>query len=134
MILPSTLFDLDGLEIGVIGLANISSLNSIYDESNSMGIRFLEPEDIIPEQSALLRSQGADIVIAVSHMGLHDDIEHAQLMDDVDIYMGGHHHIAIDPPLVVTNEETENGFPWCTRAHSRSSLGAWMSSFVTERS
>jgi 5'-nucleotidase/UDP-sugar diphosphatase len=76
-----------------------------------MGIRVLEPQDVIPSQAALLRSQGADIVIAVSHMGLNDDVEFAQTMDDVDVYMGGHHHIAIDPPLVVTNEESGKRIP-----------------------
>jgi 5'-nucleotidase len=39
MILPSRIYDLDGLRVGVIGLGNVSSLNSIYDESNSMGVK-----------------------------------------------------------------------------------------------
>ena len=33
--LPSTLYSLDGLDVGVIGMANLSSLNSIHDEDNS---------------------------------------------------------------------------------------------------
>jgi 5'-nucleotidase len=106
MVLPSRLYDLDGLRVGVIGLGNVSSLNSIYDESNSMGIKVIEPEEVLNRESALLRTQGADIVIALSHMGLHEDIHHAKTIEGVDIYIGGHHHIATRPPIVVTNEKT----------------------------
>jgi 5'-nucleotidase len=111
MILPSRIYDLDGLRVGVIGLGNVSSLNSIYDESNSMGIKVLEPEDVLPREAGILRSQGADIVIALSHMGLHEDIHHATTVEGVDIYIGGHHHIATRPPIVVTSEVTGRQVP-----------------------
>jgi 5'-nucleotidase/UDP-sugar diphosphatase len=111
MVLPTRLYDLDGLRVGVIGLANISSLNSIYDESNSMGIKVMQPEEVLPANAAILRSQGADIVIALSHMGLHEDIHHAQTIEGVDLYIGGHHHIATKPPIVVTNEHTGRSVP-----------------------
>ena len=111
MILPSRLYDLDGLRVGVIGLGNVSSLNSIYDESNSMGIRVFEPEDVLPGQAALLRTQGADIVVVLSHMGLHEDTYHAATIPGIDITIGGHHHIATRPPIVVTNLITGNDIP-----------------------
>jgi 5'-nucleotidase/UDP-sugar diphosphatase len=111
MILPSKIYDLEGLRVGVIGLGNFSSLNSIYDESNSMGVTPIEPGAILPSEAAKLRSQGADIIIVVSHMGLDDDQEQALQFADIDIFMGGHHHVAIDPPLVITNEETGKRIP-----------------------
>ncbi len=111
MVLPSRLYDLDGLRVGVIGLANISSLNSIYDESNSMGIKVIEPEDALRSEAGILRSQGADIVVALSHMGLHEDIHHAETIEGIDIFIGGHHHIATRPPIVVTNEVTGRSVP-----------------------
>jgi len=111
MILPSRIYDLEGLKVGVIGLANFSSLNSIYDESNSMGVIPIEPGDILPGEASKLRSQGADLIVVVSHMGLDDDQEQALIFADIDIFMGGHHHVAIDPPLVITNEETGKRIP-----------------------
>ena len=111
MVLPSRIYDLDGLRVGVIGLANISSLNSIYDESNSMGIKVIEPEEALRHESGILRSQGAEIVIALSHMGLHEDIHHAKTIEGIDIFIGGHHHIATRPPIVVTNEKTGREVP-----------------------
>lgn len=111
MVEPSAIYEMDGLRVGVIGLANISSLNSIFDESNSMGVRVIRPGDIIPSEAAKLKAQGADIVVVVSHMGLDDDQEQALEMSDVDVFMGGHHHVAINPPLVITNEETGKRIP-----------------------
>ncbi|RME27849.1 MAG: bifunctional metallophosphatase/5'-nucleotidase [Deltaproteobacteria bacterium] len=111
MVLPSTMYHLDGLKVGVIGLGNVSSLNSIYDQSNSMGVRVLEPWDVLPREADKLRSLGADLVIVVSHMGLDDDQEMAREIPGIDLFLGGHHHVAIDPPLVVTNEETGQRVP-----------------------
>lgn len=109
--LPSMLYELDGLRVGVIGLANLSSLNSIYDEDNSLGVRVLHHLDVINWEGQLLRDQGADIIVAVSHMGLDDDLELAAEADMVDVVIGGHHHVAIDPPLVVTNRHTGKRVP-----------------------
>jgi 5'-nucleotidase len=109
--LPSTIYSLDGLNVGVIGMANLSSLNSIHDEDNSLGVKVLEEYWVIPEEAAKLRSMGADIIIVLSHMGLDDDIEFARHIPEIDVVIGGHHHVAIDPPLVVTNEVTGKRIP-----------------------
>lgn len=111
LVLPSVMFDVDGLRVGVIGMANLSSLNSIYDQSNSMGIEVVEAGQAIPDEAAKLRTQGADIIIVVSHMGLDEDIENARLYSDIDIILGGHNHIALDPPIVVENEATGKRIP-----------------------
>jgi len=108
---PSTMFDLDGLRVGVIGMANLSSLNSIGDQSNSLGVRVLEPADVIPAEAAKLRSQGADLIVVVSHMGLTEDQELARTLPDIDLILGGHNHIAMNPPMVVTNEITGKRIP-----------------------
>ena len=41
-------------------------------------------------------------------MGLDDDQEQALQMADIDIFMGGHHHVAIDPPLVIPMKKQES--------------------------
>lgn len=104
LVLPSVLYDLDGLRVGVIGMANLSSLNSLDEQLNSLGIRVMEVGEVIPREAAALRAQGADIVVVVSHMGLDDDKDIARQFPEVDLILGGHHHVALDPPLVVENE------------------------------
>lgn len=101
---PSVMYDLDGLRVGVIGLANLSSLYSIWDESNSMGITVIESGEAIPNEAQKLRDEGADLVIAVSHMGLDEDELLAAEFPEVDLFLGGHNHMALDPPLEVANE------------------------------
>lgn len=103
---PSYLYELDGLRVGVIGLANLSSLNSLEEQLNSLGIKVLDKGEVIPRESELLRAEGADIVIALSHMGLEDDLLTARDYPEIDLILGGHNHIALDPPIVVVNEET----------------------------
>ncbi len=111
--LPSALYEMDGLRVGVIGLANLSSLNSIHNEDNSMGIRVRDADQVVVEQSSILRAQGADIVLGLSHMGLDDDLERARDIDPdaLDLILGGHHHVAIDPPIVVTNRHNGKRIP-----------------------
>lgn len=106
LVYPSFLYDLDGLKVGVIGLANLSSLNSLDEQLNSLGIRVVDIGEAIPREAANLRAAGADIVIGVSHMGLDDDKEIARDYPEIDLILGGHHHVALDPPLVVENEAT----------------------------
>lgn len=106
LVYPSYLYELDGLRVGVIGLANLSSLNSLDEQLNSLGIRVVDIGEAIPREAANLRAAGADIVVAVSHMGLDDDKEIARDYPEIDLILGGHHHVALDPPLVVENEAT----------------------------
>ncbi len=106
LVFPSYLYELDGLRVGVIGLANLSSLNSLDEQLNSLGIRVIDIGEAIPHEAANLRAAGADIVIGVSHMGLDDDKEIARDYPEIDLILGGHHHVALDPPLVVENEAT----------------------------
>ncbi len=108
---PTYMYDLDGLRVGVIGLANLSSLNSIYDESNSMGITVHEVGEVIPHYAAELKAHGANLIVILSHMGLDDDQELARQFPEIDLILGGHHHVALNPPLVVTNEQTGKRIP-----------------------
>lgn len=44
------------------------------------------------EEAAKLKSQGVDIIIALSHAGLDVDREVAAAVPDIDIIVGGHSH------------------------------------------
>jgi 5'-nucleotidase len=110
---PSVLFELDGLRVGVIGIGNLSSLTSIWDEDNSMDVSPLDTEDAIQRQTDLLGSLGADVIVVLSHLGLDDDFELARNIanPDVDIILGGHHHVVTDPPPVIINRATGKRIP-----------------------
>jgi 5'-nucleotidase len=111
LVLPSVMFDLDGVRVGVIGMGNLSSLNSIYDQSNSMGIRVIEAGEAIPTEAQKLRAEGAQLIVVLSHMGEEEDVANAKAYSDIDLILGGHNHVALNPPLIVENEETGKRIP-----------------------
>ncbi len=109
----SVMYELDGLRVGVVGIGNMSSLTSIQDEDNSMDVIPIEVEDAIQRETSLLTSMGADLILVLSHLGLDDDFELARTLanSDVDMILGGHHHVAMDPPPVILNEHTGKRIP-----------------------
>ncbi len=108
---PTSMYDLDGFRVGVIGMANFSSLNSIDEENNSLGLKTIDEGDVIPHYSALLKAQGADIIVLLSHMGIDEDRYLAETYPEIDLILGGHNHVALNPPIVVTNAVTGKRIP-----------------------
>ena len=109
----SVMYELSGLRVGIVGIGNMSSLTSIYNEDNSMDVIPIEVEDAIQRETSLLTSMGADLILVLSHLGLDDDFELARTLanSDVDMILGGHHHVAMDPPPVILNEHTGKRIP-----------------------
>lgn len=108
---PTAIYDLDGFRVGVIGMANFSSLNSIDEENNSLGVKTIDSGEVIPRYADLLHAQGADIIVLVSHMGVDEDRLLAETFPQIDLILGGHNHVALDPPLVITNAVTGKRIP-----------------------
>jgi 5'-nucleotidase / UDP-sugar diphosphatase len=97
------IFDLKGLKVGVIGMGNLSSITSIEEADNSMDVDVRETISTVMHYSSWLKTQ-VDIVIVLTHLSLDDDVDIARLCPDVDIVIGGHLHIALDPVKVVQSE------------------------------
>ncbi|MCK5807682.1 bifunctional metallophosphatase/5'-nucleotidase [bacterium] len=89
-----------GMKIGVIGIANDSSLNSIYKVGGSLGFNAVDPIDTAKKYVKMLRNQ-VDVVVLLSHQGLDGDYELAEEVPGVDLILGGHHHVVLDPAKVV---------------------------------
>lgn len=94
---PYQVFDSEGLKVAVIGMANLSSLSSIYDSPNRLGITPLNSTQIAQAYVDLLRPQ-VDLVAIVSHLGLDHDQELIQTTTGIDVILGGHNHIVLQPP------------------------------------
>lgn len=75
--------------IGIIGLANP---NTPTQSSPCAEARFLPPEPVLREAVQELRAQDVDIIIALTHLGLDEDLRLAAAVDGVDIIVGGHSH------------------------------------------
>ena len=112
---PYQIYDLDGLKVGVIGMANWSSMTGIFEGGNSLGIRPLADDVVIRQYVALLRPV-VDVLVVVSHLGLDedegltatdvdDDQNEAVAIDGVDLILGGHLHIVTNPPKLVPHPD-----------------------------
>lgn len=97
MVYPYAMFNLAGLRVGVIGLANTSTMNSLYEAGNSMGINPLEAAETAQYYIDLLRPQ-VDVIVIASHLGLTSDEELIPCISGADLVLGGHHHVVLNPP------------------------------------
>jgi 5'-nucleotidase/UDP-sugar diphosphatase len=114
---PYTIFDVDGVKVGVIGMANWSSMTGIFEGGNSLGIRPLDDAQVVEEYVRLLRPS-VDLVVLVSHLGLDEDegLSGSEVEDQnellplagVDLILGGHLHIVLDPPKQIPNDDHGN--------------------------
>lgn len=69
---PYTIKNVKGLRVGIIGMANLGSLNSIVEGGNSLQITPLEQNEICRAYIEFLKPQ-VDLLVVVSHLGLTED-------------------------------------------------------------
>lgn len=111
---PYQVFDADGLRVAVIGMANLSSLTSIFDSPNRLGITPLGTTQIAQAYIDMLRPH-VDVVTVISHLGLENDEELIATTTGLDVVLGGHNHIVLQPPKRVNDcsanfDEEKNSF------------------------
>lgn len=111
---PFTILNAGGLKIGVIGMANLSSLTSIFDGPNRLGITPLNTAEVVQFYIDLLRPY-VDLVGATSHMGLEVDQRVIRNTTGLDFITGGHNHVVINPPQEIrdcSSDPNDPGFIW----------------------
>ncbi|KMZ09188.1 apyrase isoform X1 [Drosophila simulans] len=94
----SMIIERSGRKIGVIGVI----LETTYDLANTGKVIFRNESDTIREEAQLLKAQGANIIIVVSHCGYDVDQQIAANAGDwIDVIVGSHSHTFLytgDPP------------------------------------
>lgn len=109
LVQPFVVFNVDGLKIGVIGMGNLSSLNSLEDGGNELGILTLDTMQTIQDYVNVLRDD-VDLVVLLDHLGLTEDEQIARNICGLDLILGGHHHIALNPPKLIDYKPEEKYF------------------------
>ncbi|EDV46098.2 uncharacterized protein Dere_GG18390 [Drosophila erecta] len=85
----SMIIERSGRKIGVIGVI----LETTYDLANTGKVIFRNESDTIREEAQLLKAQGANIIIVVSHCGYDVDQQIAANAGDwIDVIVGSHSH------------------------------------------
>jgi 2',3'-cyclic-nucleotide 2'-phosphodiesterase (5'-nucleotidase family) len=101
-LVPTQVFDVEGLKVGVIGCIQLSpaGIPSTHPD-NLDGISFKPAEEIIPQYEQF--SKECDVTILLSHLGYPDDIKMAEKFPWLDLIIGRHTHTQL------TGKEVKNG-------------------------
>lgn len=103
---PYVIKEVGGIKIGILGLAYPNTAYTTA-KKNVDGVRFVEAEKTAARYVPRMRREGAEIVIALTHLGLGADKQLAEHVADIDVIVGGHSHnrmrvaLHIGPTLIV---------------------------------
>ena len=86
---PHVMLQKGGMKIGIVGL---TTLETPTGSSPGPNLRFTPPAAALTRSVAALRGEGAQLVIALSHLGVAEDRAMAGHIAGVDVFVGGHSH------------------------------------------
>ncbi|WP_300665553.1 metallophosphoesterase, partial [Fluviicola sp.] len=101
VVLPHTIIHKGGFKIGVFGLG--IDLQGLVPKENWKGMTYQDPVQAAQKQADLLRKEGCDVVICLSHLGYEytttkqvSDKVLAASTSDIDVIIGGHTHTFLE--------------------------------------
>lgn len=97
---PYVMETIDGVKIGIVGIVTPTT-PSISKPSNMKDLIFLQPAPVIKKWIPVLRRKGARIIIALTHLGVDDDVALAKAVPSIDLIVGGHSHTVLEQAVVV---------------------------------
>ena len=110
LVKPYTIFERDGVRIGVFGLG--IQLEGLVNKKQFKETRYLNPVEICDDICRELKEeQECDLVICLSHLGYEYDSDKvsdrvlAAASKDLDLIIGGHTHTFMEKPQIVENRE-----------------------------
>ncbi|XP_062541986.1 apyrase [Armigeres subalbatus] len=85
----SMIIERSGRKIGLIGVI----LQTTYDIASTGNLIFADESETVRNEAELLKQQGVDIIVVISHCGLDvDKVIAANAGPEIDIIVGGHSH------------------------------------------
>jgi len=100
LVKPYAIFNLKGLKVGVIGMGDYGSMSSLGSRGNSLGIDLLDTFTTVQGWIDVVEPQ-VDLVVLGTHVGPATDVAIIENTRGADLVLGGHLHIAFDPPKVI---------------------------------
>ena len=111
---PFQVFNMDGLKVAVIGMANLSSMTSLFDQPNRQGVTAMNTVETAQAYIDLLRPS-VDLIVMLTHLGLEVDQRMVRGTTGIDIVLGGHNHVVINPPQQIRDcsaDPRNPGYVW----------------------
>jgi 5'-nucleotidase len=99
------------LKIGIFGIG--VELKGLVPESKYEGTIYNDPIETANQQAQILKKQGCDLIICLSHLGFEystdkvSDRVLAQKTENIHLIIGGHTHTFLEKPIEVKNLNNE---------------------------
>jgi 2',3'-cyclic-nucleotide 2'-phosphodiesterase (5'-nucleotidase family) len=91
----------------IVGGAKVTVIGAIADDTKAVsspratrGFDFEDAVETVRAEARAARERGAEVVIVLSHCGLDADRRMAGTVEGIDAVIGGHSHVALDPPWI----------------------------------
>ncbi|MFW6384725.1 MAG: bifunctional metallophosphatase/5'-nucleotidase, partial [Halodesulfurarchaeum sp.] len=100
-----SVLDVDGLSIGIVGMTNVyvDRMAAAFHEG---AYRFGKHPALLEESARQARENGADVVVAVTEIGLPWAVQSAKDCPSVDVHCSAHTHEYTHEPIVLEETET----------------------------
>lgn len=98
---PYTEFEIDGIKIGVLGLTT----NELFYKWRFDKGLVTSPFDSAKKYETILKNRGNNFVIALTHLGVFNDVRLVTRTKNIDIVIGGHSHDELFTPKYVKNRD-----------------------------
>lgn len=100
---PYILKDINGIRIGIIGIA-CTDTTVLSPECSKEKYNFLSAEETLKCYIPVLKQiHKADLIMVISHLGYREDVKLADMVSDIDIIVGAHSHTALKEPVMKNN-------------------------------
>ncbi|MCA1055271.1 5'-nucleotidase C-terminal domain-containing protein [Rossellomorea aquimaris] len=101
-IYPAMIKEVDGEKVGIFGL---TTPDTKFISNPGENVVF---EDAVASSNAtidMLKNEGVNKIIALSHLGYSNDLELAEAVQGLDVIVGGHSHTVLEEPVVIEKDE-----------------------------
>lgn len=103
LVKPYIILERFGLRIGVFGLG--AKPDGLIQADKCEGVVYKDPVQVSNETAALLKSEGCDIVVCLSHLGIQTDERLIADTRNIDVVLGGHSHTFMKAPKTYLNAD-----------------------------
>lgn len=94
MVKPYLIKEVSGARVAIIGMMT-DNLSGVTLPRNIEGIKIQKEADALRNILPHVKKEKPDIIIVLGHLGFESDIKLAESFPDVDLFVGGHSHTAI---------------------------------------
>ena len=99
LVKPSVVLEKEGRKIGIIGILTPETI--VLDNH---AIFVTSVSDAVSKEIEILKKQGVNIIVVLSHIGLTADKQLAKDFPEIDIIVGGHSHSLLSNDSAVSSE------------------------------